>query len=153
VIDRELLEGAPDLADDLAGDLGVERSGLKLTEAPRTHGRPRRVPARRHRPEPAETGQADPHADVYHRHLSGPAPRKVYPRDRRAPHSQLSAPTSSTESTNQALVELKRQLRAGEPSSVIGNTVEKVEQLLSPGGDLVYAGNPHDPLAPDRSTH
>ena len=37
---------------------------------------------------------------------------------------------------NQALVELKRQLRAGEPSSVISETVEKVEQLLSPGGNV-----------------
>ena len=37
---------------------------------------------------------------------------------------------------DQALVELKRQLQAGEPSSVISNTVEKVEQLLSPGGNV-----------------
>ena len=37
---------------------------------------------------------------------------------------------------NQALVELKRQLRAGEPSSVISETVEKVEQLLRPGGNV-----------------
>ena len=44
---------------------------------------------------------------------------------------------------NQALVELKRQLRAGEPSSVISETVEKVEQLLSPGGnvEMPYARN------------
>ena len=42
---------------------------------------------------------------------------------------------------NQALVELKRQLRAGEPSSVISDAVEKVEQHLSPSGnvELVYA--------------
>ena len=37
---------------------------------------------------------------------------------------------------NQALVELKRQLQAGEPSSVISNTVEKVEQLLRPTGNV-----------------
>jgi CRP/FNR family cyclic AMP-dependent transcriptional regulator len=37
---------------------------------------------------------------------------------------------------NQALVELKRQLRAGEPSSVISDAVEKVEQLLSPIGNV-----------------
>jgi CRP-like cAMP-binding protein len=37
---------------------------------------------------------------------------------------------------NQALVELKRQLRAGEPSSVISDTVEKVEQLLSPSRNV-----------------
>ena len=54
---------------------------------------------------------------------------------------------------NQALIELKRQLRAGEPHSVIGNTVEKVEQLMSPSGDLVYAGYSHDLFAPDESTH
>jgi len=37
---------------------------------------------------------------------------------------------------NQALVELKRQLRAGEPSSVISDAVEKVEQLLSSSGNV-----------------
>ena len=37
---------------------------------------------------------------------------------------------------NQALVELKRQLRAGEPSDVISDAVEKVEQLLSPTGNV-----------------
>lgn len=36
---------------------------------------------------------------------------------------------------NQALVELKRQLQAGEPGSVISKTVDKVERLLSPSGD------------------
>jgi len=57
------------------------------------------------------------------------------------------------DSANQALVEVKRQLRDGEPRSVIDKTVEKVEQLLSAGGDLVYAGYPYDPFAPDQSTH
>src|SRR5262245_4209245 len=52
------------------------------------------------------------------------------------------------DSANQALVELKRQLRGGEPRSVIDKTVEKVEQLLSISGDLVYAGYPYDPFAP-----
>jgi hypothetical protein len=37
---------------------------------------------------------------------------------------------------NQALVELKRQLGAGEPSDVIGDAVENVEQLLSPTGNV-----------------
>jgi hypothetical protein len=37
---------------------------------------------------------------------------------------------------NQALIELKRQLQAGEPRSVISNTVEKVEQLLRPTGNV-----------------
>jgi CRP-like cAMP-binding protein len=37
---------------------------------------------------------------------------------------------------NQALVELKRQLQAGEPGSVISDTVDKVERLLSPSGNV-----------------
>jgi CRP/FNR family transcriptional regulator, cyclic AMP receptor protein len=59
------------------------------------------------------------------------------------------------DSANRALIEVKRQLRTGEPRSVIGKTVEKVEQLLSSSGEasLVYAGYPYDPLAPDQSTH
>ncbi len=54
------------------------------------------------------------------------------------------------DSANQALIEVKRQLQAGDPRSVIGRTVEKVEQLLSSGGgvSLVYAGYPYDPFAP-----
>lgn len=49
---------------------------------------------------------------------------------------------------NQALIELKHQLQAGQPSSVIGKTVEKMEGLLG-GNDasLVYAGYPYDPYA------
>jgi CRP-like cAMP-binding protein len=35
---------------------------------------------------------------------------------------------------NRWLVEVKRQLQTGEPSSVIGKAVEKVEELLSYGG-------------------
>jgi CRP/FNR family transcriptional regulator, cyclic AMP receptor protein len=59
------------------------------------------------------------------------------------------------DSANRALVEVRRQLRAGEPRSVIGKTVEKVEQLLSSSGDasLVYSGYPYDPLAPNQSPH
>jgi CRP-like cAMP-binding protein len=53
---------------------------------------------------------------------------------------------------NQALVELKRQVRAGEPRSVIGKTVERIEVLLgASGGNLAYAGYPYDPFAPDAS--
>jgi len=37
---------------------------------------------------------------------------------------------------NQSLVELKRQLQDDEPSNVVKNTVEKMEQLLSPGANL-----------------
>jgi len=35
---------------------------------------------------------------------------------------------------NQALIEVKRQLQVGDPRRVIGNTVEKAEQLLMSGG-------------------
>jgi CRP/FNR family cyclic AMP-dependent transcriptional regulator len=35
------------------------------------------------------------------------------------------------DSANQALIELKRQVQAGEPRGVIGKTVEKMELLLS----------------------
>jgi len=53
------------------------------------------------------------------------------------------------DSANQALIEVKRQLQAGDPRSSIGGTVEKVEQLLSSVSvNLVYAGYPYDPFAP-----
>jgi CRP/FNR family transcriptional regulator, cyclic AMP receptor protein len=53
------------------------------------------------------------------------------------------------DSANQALIEVKRQLQAGDPRSSIGRTVEKVEQLLSSVSvSLVYAGYPYDPFVP-----
>src|SRR6516164_6948611 len=59
------------------------------------------------------------------------------------------------EAANRSLIEVKRQLQAGEPPSVIGRTVEKTEELLSYSGDasLVYAGYPYDPFRPDQSMH
>jgi CRP/FNR family transcriptional regulator, cyclic AMP receptor protein len=49
---------------------------------------------------------------------------------------------------NRALIELKSQLQAGQPRSVIGKTVEKMEGLLGiSGASLVYAGYPSDPYA------
>jgi len=49
---------------------------------------------------------------------------------------------------NRALIELKNQLQAGQPRSVINKTVEKVEEMLGGGGaSLVYAGYPYDPYA------
>jgi CRP/FNR family cyclic AMP-dependent transcriptional regulator len=49
---------------------------------------------------------------------------------------------------NRALIELKSQLQAGQPASVIGRTVEKIEEVLGAGGaSLVYAGYPSDPYA------
>ena len=55
---------------------------------------------------------------------------------------------------NRALIEVKRQLQAGEPRSAIGRTVEKVEELLSFSGSasLAYAGYPYDPFGADNST-
>jgi CRP/FNR family transcriptional regulator, cyclic AMP receptor protein len=50
------------------------------------------------------------------------------------------------DTANQALVELKKQLQAGQPLSVVGITVEKIEALLG-GASLVYAGYPSDPYA------
>ena len=50
---------------------------------------------------------------------------------------------------NHALIELKRQLEAGQPPSVIAKTVEKMEDLLAfSGASLAYAGYPYDPFAP-----
>jgi CRP/FNR family transcriptional regulator, cyclic AMP receptor protein len=54
------------------------------------------------------------------------------------------------DSANRALLELKRQVQADEPRSVIGRTVEKIEGLLgATGANLMYAGYPYDPFAPD----
>ena len=59
------------------------------------------------------------------------------------------------EAANRSLIEVKRQLQAGGPPSVIGRTVEKTAELLSYSGDasLVYAGYPYDPFRPDKSMH
>jgi len=53
------------------------------------------------------------------------------------------------DSANRALLDVKRQLRAGEPASAVAKTVEKVEELLmfAPDASLVYAGYPYDPFA------
>jgi len=39
------------------------------------------------------------------------------------------------DTANRSLIEVKHQLKAGEPPSVIGRTVEKVEELLNYSGD------------------
>jgi CRP/FNR family cyclic AMP-dependent transcriptional regulator len=56
------------------------------------------------------------------------------------------------DAANRSVVELKSQLQAGEPASVIGSTVEKVEELLNytGGASLVYAGYPSDPFQSDQ---
>ncbi|MGB5182451.1 MAG: cyclic nucleotide-binding domain-containing protein [Xanthobacteraceae bacterium] len=49
---------------------------------------------------------------------------------------------------NHALLQLKSQLQAGEPHSVVAKTVNKIQGLLAVSGpSLVYAGYPHDPFA------
>src|SRR3954453_5385274 len=57
------------------------------------------------------------------------------------------------DAANRSLIEVKRQLQSGKPRSVIGRTVEKVEELLSGDVSLVYAGYPFDPFAADKSVH
>ena len=50
---------------------------------------------------------------------------------------------------NRALLELKRQVQAGQPRSVIEKTAEKMEGLLdATGANLVYARYPYDLFAP-----
>jgi CRP-like cAMP-binding protein len=51
------------------------------------------------------------------------------------------------DAANGALVDLKRQLEAGQPRVAIARTVDKISDLLSSGG-LVYSGYPYDPFAP-----
>jgi CRP/FNR family transcriptional regulator, cyclic AMP receptor protein len=50
----------------------------------------------------------------------------------------------------QALIELRRQIQAGQPRSEIEKTAEKTEGLLrASGADLVHARYPYDLFAPD----
>ncbi len=51
---------------------------------------------------------------------------------------------------NQVLIELRRQVQAGQPHSVIEKTAETMEGLLDvSGADLVYARYPYNLFAPD----
>ena len=51
------------------------------------------------------------------------------------------------ESANHALIQLKSQLKTGEPRDVVVKTVSKMEELLSVScASLVYAGYPYDPF-------
>ena len=47
---------------------------------------------------------------------------------------------------NHALIQLKNEIRTGEPRNVVAKTVRKMEGLLTVGS-LVYAGYPYDPFA------
>jgi CRP-like cAMP-binding protein len=52
------------------------------------------------------------------------------------------------DAANHALIQLKSQLQAGQPHSVVAKTVSKIEGLLTvSGASLVYAGYPFDPFA------
>jgi hypothetical protein len=43
---------------------------------------------------------------------------------------------------------------AGQPSSVTGNTIDKIEELLgASGGNLLYGGYPYDPFMLDVAKH
>ena len=57
------------------------------------------------------------------------------------------------DAANRSLTEVKHQVQNGESLSVIGKTIEKVEELLSycGGASLIYAGYPYDPFQPDKS--
>jgi CRP-like cAMP-binding protein len=49
---------------------------------------------------------------------------------------------------NRALVELRKQVQARQPHSVVAKTVSKMEELLAASGaNLLYAGYPIDPFA------
>ena len=66
------------------------------------------------------------------------------------PIALLYVATVLAQRANRGLLELKRQIQAGEPRSAIGKTVEKIEVLLgATGANLMYAGYPYDPFAPD----
>ena len=66
------------------------------------------------------------------------------------PIALLHVATVLLDSANRGLLELKRRVQAGEPRSVIGRTVEKIEGLLgATGANLMYAGYPYDSFAPD----
>jgi CRP-like cAMP-binding protein len=52
------------------------------------------------------------------------------------------------DAANRALVQLRSELQAGEPPSVVAKTVSKMEGLLAvSGASLLYAGYPFDPFA------
>ncbi len=52
------------------------------------------------------------------------------------------------ENANHALIQLKDQLKSGEPHDVVAETVGKMEKLLAVSrASLVYAGYPYDPFS------
>src|SRR5215472_14256292 len=58
------------------------------------------------------------------------------------------------DAANHALIQLKSQLKADQPNSVVADTVSKIEGLLAvSGASLIYAGYPFDPFAYDNFVH
>ena len=57
------------------------------------------------------------------------------------------------DAANRSLIEVKHQLQSGESLSVIGKTVDKLEEQLAGDASLVYAGYPYDPFRHDKSAH
>ena len=50
------------------------------------------------------------------------------------------------EIANRALLGLKRQVHARQPSSITGKTIDRSEEMLGASGvNLLYAGYPYDP--------
>ena len=53
------------------------------------------------------------------------------------------------DAANGVLIDLKRQLETGKPRVAIAQTVDKIADLLSSGGEnLIYSGYPYDPYTP-----
>jgi CRP-like cAMP-binding protein len=51
---------------------------------------------------------------------------------------------------NRAIIDLRHQLETDQPRSVLGTTLDKVEQALQySGASLIYAGYPYDPFTQD----
>ena len=51
------------------------------------------------------------------------------------------------EGANHALIQLKSQLKTGEPHKVVAQTVREMEERLAVNcASLVYAGYPYDPF-------
>ena len=50
------------------------------------------------------------------------------------------------EIADRALIGLKRQVQAGQPSSIASETIDRGEEMLGASGvNLLYAGYPYDP--------
>jgi CRP-like cAMP-binding protein len=72
----------------------------------------------------------------------------LFAQDPMAVHHVATTLAHRLDAANHALIQLKSQLQAGQPNSVVAKTVSKIEGLLAvSGASLVYAGYPFDPFA------